>query len=129
MSWPPRASDYRQGAYTESEIYLLNEMRKVKMPFTSQKWLAVPAEELDSKNRIQRAGVVYYVVDFIVGTKTIVEVDGSIHDKSRRRDRDAERDRRLQTQGYTVLRFTNRDLVDDLDRVLGAIWEAYRQNG
>jgi very-short-patch-repair endonuclease len=53
------------------------------------------------------------------GARLIVEVDGGRHGDARAYD--AGRTRFLESRGYTVLRFWNNDVLNDLDGVLAAI--------
>ncbi len=56
------------------------------------------------------------IVDFFnKDLKLIVEVDGSSHDS--RSLQDFERDRKLEKMGYPILRFTNEEILFDLDNV------------
>ena len=57
-------------------------------------------------------------VDFLLGDRLIIEVDGeAYHADSVQFQRDRERDRMLHALGFTVLRFTYRDVMGDLDAV------------
>ena len=57
-----------------------------------------------------------YIVDFLnKDLKLIVEVDGSSHDS--KSVQDAEKDKRLGAKGYSILRFTNEDIMFDLETV------------
>jgi very-short-patch-repair endonuclease len=59
-------------------------------------------------------------VDFFVPSAgLIIEVDGPVHDTQQ--DRDAARQSYLEAGGFRVLRFTNEDVLNQLDRVLAAI--------
>lgn len=53
--------------------------------------------------------------------KVTVEVDGGYHNTSEQAMSDAERTARLNELGYTELRFTNEEILHDLDRVLKTI--------
>jgi len=64
-----------------------------------------------------------YIVDFYCHSKAlIVEVDGEIHDGQK--DYDSERDTNLIARGFSVLRFTNEEMKDDLATALQKIIEA-----
>jgi very-short-patch-repair endonuclease len=66
-----------------------------------------------------------YIVDFVsFERRIIVEADGSQHVESRY---DQTRDRWLQSQGFTLLRFWNTDVLNNLEGVLDAVAEAVRQ--
>ena len=61
-----------------------------------------------------------YIVDFICHEcYLIVEVDGGQHQE--RANYDQSRDRWLQEQGYTVLRFWNHEVMQQMESVLEAI--------
>ena len=66
-----------------------------------------------------------YVVDFACHrANLVVEVDGGIHQLTDVAIRDLERDAWLKTQGYVVLRFSTRQVEDDIDGVVSAIRNA-----
>ena len=65
-----------------------------------------------------------YICDFSCSSNgLIVEVDGDTHDPAA----DAVRDAALQQQGYSVLRFTNNDVMRNIDGVLQVILEHAQQ--
>ncbi|MBI3771620.1 MAG: endonuclease domain-containing protein [Gammaproteobacteria bacterium] len=58
-----------------------------------------------------------YIVDFVCLThKLIIEIDGSQH--AEQTDYDHHRDAWLKSQGYTVLRFWNNEVMQQLESVL-----------
>ena len=58
--------------------------------------------------------------------RLMVEVDGSQHQDQINFQNDAIRDESLKSQGLRVLRFTNRQVVDDLDSVIWVVEEALK---
>jgi very-short-patch-repair endonuclease len=61
-----------------------------------------------------------YIPDFICrGRMLVIEVDGPIHLKKRKRD--AKRTRHLENQGWRVIRFTNAQVMHRLESVLDRI--------
>jgi very-short-patch-repair endonuclease len=63
-----------------------------------------------------------FVVDFYChAAKLVVEVDGKQHEWFA--DYDAGRTEILERLGVRILRFTNAEVCDDLDSVLGRIYE------
>jgi very-short-patch-repair endonuclease len=61
-----------------------------------------------------------YVVDFVcLEEKLIIELDGGQHAENQ--EYDQERDSWLRSQGYTVLRFWNNELMNETDSVLERI--------
>ncbi|MDQ6436021.1 endonuclease domain-containing protein [Mesorhizobium sp. LHD-90] len=53
--------------------------------------------------------------------KLLIEVDGLIHDKPARTERDLRRSDWLENEGYRVIRFSNHDVMTDMNSVLRAI--------
>jgi very-short-patch-repair endonuclease len=64
-----------------------------------------------------------YIVDFYCpSAKIIVEVDGSQHYEEDGMRKDKRRDAYLSKLGFEVLRFSNLDVMKNLDGVLVEIW-------
>jgi len=63
-----------------------------------------------------------YIVDFYCHSyRLVVELDGAHHGEPRAVAHDQVRTAALEAQGYCVLRFTNRQVIDDTEGVLVAI--------
>ncbi len=63
-----------------------------------------------------------YIVDFYCHEeKLIVEFDGEVHDLPEQAKKDSIRDKYLTSIGNTVLRFKNKDLLDDVEKVFSEI--------
>ncbi|MBO5316745.1 MAG: endonuclease domain-containing protein [Clostridia bacterium] len=59
-----------------------------------------------------------YIVDFCISSaKLVIELDGSQHYDPDSKEYDKQRDDFLRSQGYTVLRFLNRDVNCNFDGV------------
>jgi very-short-patch-repair endonuclease len=91
---------------TESETRLWLELRAKRfadVKFRRQKVIQ------DERNR--------YIVDFAANEpKLVIELDGDTH--SGRETYDAARTRFLKNKGYTVIRFSNADVIGNMDGVL-----------
>jgi len=69
-----------------------------------------------------------YIADFVAHCcKLVVEVDGESHDSEERVRHDARRDQWFASRGYHVLRFTNDDVMKNLEGVVLAIGLAAEQ--
>lgn len=67
--------------------------------------------------------VLSYTVDFLCfERKLVVEIDGRHHDWFAVYD--ANRTAEIESQGFAVLRVTNQDVLNDIDRVIESIWTA-----
>src|SRR6185312_918479 len=68
------------------------------------------------------------IADFVAHScKLVVEVDGESHDFDERLRHDEQRDRWFASRGYRVLRFTNGDVMRNLEGVALAILQAAEQ--
>ncbi|MCC8980274.1 endonuclease domain-containing protein [Bradyrhizobium acaciae] len=91
-------------------------------------WRHLKADRLAGLNFRRQAPIGSYIADFIAHScKLIVEVDGESHDFEERIRHDERRDAWLKSRGYRVLRFTNDDVLKDLEGVALSIAEAAEQ--
>ena len=84
-----------------------------------QLWYALRDRRMQTLKFRRQAPVGPYIVDFLcVAHRLVLEADGSQHAESQR---DAVRDKWLAREGYTVLRFSNRDTLKARESVLATI--------
>ena len=63
-----------------------------------------------------------YIVDFLARSEgLIIEVDGAYHAERQQKEDDALRTDILQRMGYSVMRFTNEQVLYDIDSVIQQI--------
>ncbi len=63
-----------------------------------------------------------YIPDFVcLSEKLIIEIDGGYHLAGEQPQRDEERTAELAQQGFRVVRFTNEEIIGDIDNVLRII--------
>ena|GEM_PF-838678 len=86
--------------------------------------------KLDANFRRQ-APIGRYFADFAShGRKVVIEVDGGVHERlADVAARDVARQRWLEGEGYRVLRFSDRQVYDDVPSVVAAITEAFLLDG
>jgi very-short-patch-repair endonuclease len=66
-----------------------------------------------------------YIADFYCHElKLIIEIDGEIHSKQRQYDKN--RDAYLAACGYITMRFTDREIIENVDGVLNRIRSAIK---
>ena len=59
-----------------------------------------------------------YIVDFLIpSAKLVIEVDGSQHYTEQGREKDARRDEALRAEGYSVVHYSNLDIMNNLEGV------------
>ncbi|HLI46298.1 MAG TPA: DUF559 domain-containing protein, partial [Geobacterales bacterium] len=62
------------------------------------------------------------IVDFLIENKLVVEVDGIKHFKSKSRiKKDQIKDKALRSKGYSILRFSDTEIFENIDDVIGRI--------
>ncbi len=68
-----------------------------------------------------------YVLDFVCfGSRLIIEVDGDTHGTTTGIARDAVRTAKLEANGFRIIRFTNADVLGNIDGVMQAVTTALR---
>jgi very-short-patch-repair endonuclease len=97
-------------------------MRKVMTDGELKLWNAVRAHRLMNLGFRRQFPIGNYIVDFTCPThKMVVEVDGSQHNETTAINYDRTRTAFLENSGWTVLRFTNDDVLKDIEGVCNHI--------
>ncbi|WP_160194687.1 endonuclease domain-containing protein [Devosia riboflavina] len=98
------------------------QLRK-SMPGPEAKlWLALRELRVQGHHFRRQAQIGPYYIDFLChGSKLVIEVDGDTHFVGVAQAYDERRDRRIAADGFRVIRFTNHEVVTNLDGVLEAI--------
>ena len=100
-------------------------MRVNPTPAEQRLWLALRANRFEGSQFTRQTIIAPYIVDFASKARQlIIEVDGDTHPAEDRYD--ARRTIYLQSLGYRVIRFSNMDVMANLEGVLSAIAEALR---
>ena len=87
----------------------------------SMLWNALKANGIGAKFRRQHI-IEDFIVDFYCNEhKLTIELDGGYHDTPVQMKSDAERTARLNKLGYTEIRFSNEEVIGNLDNVLKKI--------
>ncbi len=118
---------YRQRAST-AMIKIARGLRQRETYAEDVLWECLRSRRLDGfKFRRQHAiADSTFVVDFLCyEARLVIEVDGAIHKEQEHQDRD--RQRTIESLGYTVIRFSNDDIKQRLPSILGQI-AAYCHN-
>lgn len=98
--------------------YLRRQLRQNMTKAEAILWEKVRATKLGVKVKRQY-GIGPYVLDFYIPKIRIaIEVDGGIHQKPEIKVKDINKDSFLNENGIIVLRFTNDEILNELDEVL-----------
>ena len=93
------------------------KMRRQMTEPETRMWLELRAERFEGVKFRRQKVIGRYIADFAANDpKLVIEVDGDTHDVDDQRDQI--RTRYLEEQGYTVLRFSNVDVMNNIDGVL-----------
>ncbi|MBM6579441.1 endonuclease domain-containing protein [Microvirga sp. BT689] len=98
-------------------------LRKTSTSAEDMLWQALRGRHFQGLKFRRQVPFLNYTVDFLcVERKLIVEIDGKQHDWYA--DYDTRRTQEIEHHGFRVIRFTNQDVMSDLESVLMSIAEA-----
>jgi very-short-patch-repair endonuclease len=101
------SQNLRKGA-TDAERYL---------------WSRLRGKQLKGLQFYRQKVLGRYIVDFYCPkAQLVVELDGGQHYETAGRERDKVRDKALKELGLTVLRFSDRDVLEKTNAVIEKIW-------
>ncbi len=113
---------------TELQRARAKQLRRAMTRAERLLWRHLKADRLAGLNFRRQAPIGNYIADFVAHScKLIVELDGESHDFEERIRHDERRDRWFESRGFRVLRFTNDDVMKNLDGVALVIAEAAEQ--
>ena len=86
-------------------------------------WQSIKAEQLGVK--VLRQHIIGdYIVDFLLPTiNLVIEVDGAYHAERKQAESDEIRESTLNDMGYRVIRFTNEEVLYNIEETLETIIE------
>lgn len=85
-------------------------------------WEAMRQKRLEGKKFLRQHIIGDYIVDFVCQENgLIIEVDGGYHAERQQQEDDALRTTILEDQGFRVIRFTNEEVIFDIDNVIEEI--------
>ncbi len=113
---------------TQEKISRAKQLRRELTPAERKLWSRLRARRLVGFHFRRQQIIEPYIVDFYCHrTALIVEVDGGIHAEQEAYDRC--RGQVLAERGFRVMRFTNDEVMHNLDRVLEVILNACNEQG
>ena len=99
-------------------------MRRNPTEAESALWKYLSGNKMGAHFRRQHP-VFGYIPDFVsLEHKIIIEIDGGYHFEGEQPEKDAERTTHLNEAGFVVLRYTNEEVLGDIDNVLEDISDA-----
>ena len=121
---PKRSYGYETAR--KSSYHLINELKKerIKNPTEAEKvlWESLKTKQLDGYKFRREHIIDEYIVDFVCLAKNLViEVDGGYHNHPEIQEADTFRTENLENLGFRVIRFTNEEVMGNIDSVLEKI--------
>jgi very-short-patch-repair endonuclease len=117
---------YNKKQFQERRRTLRNNMPKSEVIL----WSKIKNRQIHGERFLRQYGVDQYVLDFYCPRlKLAIEVDGDSHFISGAEEQDKVRQKYIETLGIHFLRFTNVDVVENLDGVCQRIFDAIEANG
>lgn len=117
----------KRGKTNAKTVYQARELRRAPTPAEEKLWDALRNRRLaDLKFRRQHPFGAYILDFFCVEHQLEVEVDGGIHLDYEQKMHDERRAEFLQENNIRIVRFTNEEIMTDLNSVLKKIVQATR---
>jgi len=114
--------------HTKQELKTLRaKLRRNLTPAEAFLWQQLKAREFKNKRFTRQHSIGYYIVDFYCAEhKLIIELDGEVHNNPIQIEKDTIRTAYLESLNYTVLRFENKMVFDNLASVFMEISEHFK---
>ncbi|MEM7759817.1 MAG: DUF559 domain-containing protein [Cyanobacteria bacterium P01_A01_bin.40] len=105
---------------SSEKIQRAKELRQKMTPAEKILWEYLRAKRFHNLKFRRQQIIAGFIVDFYCHSLgLVIEVDGEIHDHQKEYDR--ERESILEAKGLQIIRFTNQQIIEDIETVLNAI--------
>ena len=110
--------------YNPSLKEFSRELRKNMTEAEKLLWSRLRRKQLKGSQCYRQRIIGDFIVDFYCPcARLVIKVDGGQHYTGKGVDSDGRRDRFIEERGLRILRFSNRDVFENLDGVLKTIYE------
>jgi very-short-patch-repair endonuclease len=107
-----------EGKVTGGKTALAKNLRKNLTDAERQLWKYLRAKQIEGLKFRRQEPIGNYIADFVCFEKNlIIEIDGGQHCE----ERDAKRDSWLSSQGFSIRRFWNHEVLQNIEGVLEVI--------
>ena len=111
--------------YDTNLKYLARSLRTSMTDAERKLWSGIRRKQIQGRLFSRQKTIGKYIVDFhCASASLVVEIDGGQHYTGEGREKDRHRDRTLAAIGLKVLRFSDRDVLTNVQGVLRVICEA-----
>jgi len=88
-------------------------------------WSKIRCRQLKGYQFYRQKIIGNYIVDFYCAkANLVIELDGGQHYDKEVQDKDRKRDKFLESLGLKVLRFSDREVFENIDAVMETIWKS-----
>ena len=110
----------------ELEIFR-KELRHRMTPAEAYLWNELKDNKFESRKFRRQHSIKNYIVDFYCSPeRLIIELDGQVHLNPLAEENDRKREEDLEKMGFTILRFENKMVFENLESVLRDIKENFK---
>ena len=110
--------------------YLLERRKDLRNNSTSAEaslWKSLQRSQLEGRKFRRQHSIENYIVDFYCASEQlIIELDGAVHLNFATQNYDYERQQKLESLGFKVLRFENKEVFENLEGLLNEIKQNFR---
>jgi len=104
------------------------KLRKSLTPAEATLWKCLQTKQLKGRKFSRQHSIENYIVDFYCASeRLIVELDGAIHLDFGQQNYDYERTKNLETLGFTIVRFENKLVFENIEGVLEEISSYFKE--
>ena len=110
------------------KFHFARKLRKEQTPHEIKLWNVLRNREINNLKFRRQYKIGKYIVDFCcLDKKLVVELDGGHHNEKLYKIKDQERQQYIESQGYTVLRFWNNEVDENLEGIIEIILEIIKK--
>nr|WP_299170233.1 DUF559 domain-containing protein [uncultured Allomuricauda sp.] len=103
------------------------ELRQSLTPAEAYLWKQLQKKKLSGRKFRRQHSIDCFIVDFYCASeKLVIELDGQIHMNPTVEEKDLKRTQYLENLGFTVIRFENKMVFENLPSVLNEIQEHFK---
>jgi very-short-patch-repair endonuclease len=108
------------------EVVRSRQLRRIQTKEEHELWQLLRSRRLEGIKFRRQYVIGTFIVDFVsLKKKLIIEIDGRQHNKKTNKIYDISRTKFLESEGFKVLRFWNKEVLNNIEGVLEKIRISY----
>lgn len=125
MTYKSKTRNYEENLNYGASPDLIGKARDLRKVMTEAEkvlWVKLRGKKLGGFKFRRQHPIIHFIADFYCHeVKLVVELDGGIHDDPEIKEYDINRTAEIERLGIMVIRFSNKEVFEKLDRVLKEI--------